>query len=286
MQAALQQLDGEKSPDTVASLARLVEEALLALRRRSAGACAQALPAAVSRLAPLLAAESDATRHTAAATLVALLQACVTEEMAAADALDAAAAGGRPAGLQRCMAALTGMLGVSYRDAWPGAMRVLAAAFAALGTPGQHLVGPALSSLADMCRCDTGHVACMTGRMPPTPQHTLSMRGVRLVLLHMHGAVVQGIGGRGGVCVGGARGGGRVHRGTGPAGGARGRAGGPHGPLHLRHVDHPAAAQVHRRHGDGVLGRVRAATRAHGRLPRGPRPRTRCAPGCDGTLCH
>lgn len=154
VQAALRQLDSQRSPDNVACVLRLLEEGLAALRRRGTGACAQALPAAVSRVAPLLAAESDAVRHGATTTLVAVLGSCVTEEMVAADALDAAMAGARPGGLQRVMAALTGMLGASYRDAWPGVMRVLAAAFDALGPPGQHLVQPALARLADMCRCD------------------------------------------------------------------------------------------------------------------------------------
>lgn len=147
------QLEGRKTPDALSSLLRLVEECLRSLRASSAGACAQALPTAVPQLAALLAAESDAVRHAASSTLVALFQTCVSEEMAAADAVDEAAAGGRPGGLKRCVAALTAMLGASYRDAWPGVIRVLGAAFDAFGEAGRHLVEPPISRLADMCRC-------------------------------------------------------------------------------------------------------------------------------------
>eukprot|EP00892_Ulva_mutabilis_P007664 jgi/Ulvmu1/526/UM001_0534.1 len=150
--AVLPEVDARKSADALGSLTRLVEECLRALCRSSAGACAAALPAAVVRLAALLAAESDAVRHAAAGTLCAVFQTCVSEEMAAADAVDEAAAGGRPGGLKRCVATLTGMLGAGYRDAWPGVIRVVGTAFEAFGEAGQHLVEPAVSRLADMCR--------------------------------------------------------------------------------------------------------------------------------------
>lgn len=158
VQSALQQLDGQKSPDNIASVVRLLEECVRALRRHSAGACAQALPSAVARLADLLAGESDAVRHSASTTLVALLGECVTEELVAADALDAATRRGAPGALQRCMASLTGMLSAGYRDAWPGVLRVVGAAFEALGEAGADLVGPALTQLADMCRCALGQL--------------------------------------------------------------------------------------------------------------------------------
>ena len=112
---ASEQLWERRDADTTVSAIRLLEDGFCRLAEADASLCAQRLPRTVHTLVPQLAAEQESVRFAAGACLKNILNEGVDDGMVAA----ALAGGGKqPAPLLSVLAALEGLLGAHYQDAW------------------------------------------------------------------------------------------------------------------------------------------------------------------------
>jgi hypothetical protein len=155
------QLASEKQANVQVAFVQLAEEAVRALQQAGAPAAKAVLADAFAWVAPLLAAESEAVRFAASGALSAMFTRVVTQELVGQCAAQPDGEKGKANTLMRCMAALTSLLGVGYRDAWPHVLRVLGDVFEVLAPAGAPLAEPALVLLANMARCAAGKHGCI-----------------------------------------------------------------------------------------------------------------------------
>ncbi|CAL9039285.1 unnamed protein product [Musa banksii] len=152
---ALSVSDNEKSPDQMASTARLLYVGTRKIYDLNKQICIVTLPVIFNALGDILASEHEEAMFSAIEALKGLIRACVDESLIEQGVDQIKTTDGElrksgPTVIEKICATIEGFLGYRYNAVWDMSFQVLSTAFSQLGESSYYLMAGAVKSLADM----------------------------------------------------------------------------------------------------------------------------------------